>query len=194
MKALAAALALCLAPYAASAKPEVFKVNTKDSVAKWEGKKLVVGGHHGELRLKGGELQLEKGALVGGTVEVDMTTLTNTDVTDKGSNAKLVGHLKNDDFFSVDKHPTSTLKITKVAKEKGKTLVTGDLTIKGISHPVTFPAEVNVAKNGVKAKGTVTVDRTLYDIRYRSTKFFEDLGDKAIHDSFTVSFDLSASK
>jgi len=201
MKNLILVLSLAFLPvagHAAKAKKEVltaasFKVNTAASTAKWEGRKLG-GSHHGELLIKDGSLNVEKDALTGGSVEIDMASLKDLDLTDAETNAKLVNHLKSDDFFSVEKHPTSTLKITKVEKKGDKTFVTGDLTIKGITHPVTFPAEVKIEKNGVKAKGEMSVDRTLYDIKFRSAKFFENLGDKVIKDLFTVSVDLSATK
>ena len=190
---LALCFALSLAPTAANAKSETFKIDSGASKATWEGSKLG-GKHNGELKIKEGELLVEKGALSGGNVVIDMTSLTDTDISDPGMNTKLVNHLKNDDFFAVDKHPTSSLKITKVEKKNGKTLVTGDLTIKGITKPVTFPADVKVDKKGLKATGEITVDRTQYDIKFRSLKFFSDIGDKVIHDTFKVGFDLSASK
>jgi polyisoprenoid-binding protein YceI len=190
-----AALALPLTSFAVQkeAKAETFKVNTIDSVAKWEGKKIG-GSHHGELRIKSGELSVEKGALTGGHVEIDMPSLKDVDLSDAETNAKLVNHLKSNDFFSVEKNPVSSLKITKVEKKGDKTMITGDLTIKGITHPVTFPADVKLEKSKLKAKGEMTVDRTLYDIRFRSAKFFENLGDKVIKDNFTVNVDLTATK
>lgn len=190
-----ALLAICIAmfPLAAAAKPENFKIDTAASKATWEGSKLV-GKHDGELKVKGGELLVEKGALTGGNVEIDMTSLTDKDLTDADSNNKLVTHLKSPDFFSVAEHPVSTLKITKVEKKDGKTMVTGDLTIKGITKPVTFPVDVKSDKTGVKASGEMIVDRTLYDIKFRSLKFFSNIGDKVIHDNFKVGFNVSASK
>jgi polyisoprenoid-binding protein YceI len=124
---------------------------------------------------------------------IDMTTLKNYDQTGD-MNARLVNHLKSDDFFSVEKFPTATLKITKVDTQAGQTMITGDLTIKGITKPVTFPAEVKVDGKKLTAKGDMTVDRTMYDIKFRSLKFFSDIGDKVIKDDFTVSFDLVATK
>ncbi len=200
MKHVLLALALVCAPITtfaakekAAAKPENYKVDASASSAKWEGKKIG-GGHHGELQVKGGELTVENGALSGGHVEIDMTSLKNTDVTDAESNGKLVNHLKSDDFFSVDKHPVSSFKITKVETKGAKANITGDLTIKGITKPATFPADLKIENGKLKAKGTLTIDRTLYDIRFRSAKFFENLGDKVIKDNFTVAIDLTASK
>jgi polyisoprenoid-binding protein YceI len=187
--------ALCLAllaPIAAHA--EVLKVDTGSSKAEWEGRKLV-GAHHGELKFKSGEFKVEKGQLTGGAVEIDMTSLNDIDLTDQEMNTKLINHLKSDDFFSIAKHPISSLKVTKVAKGKdGKFSVTGDLTIKGITHPVTFPADIEVGKDGLKATGEMTVDRTAYDIKFRSKKFFADIGDKVIYDEFKVKVNLVAHK
>ncbi len=193
MKNALMALALVLSPSLALAKAEAFKIDTGASKATWEGSKLV-GKHEGELKVKGGELLVDKGALTGGNVEIDMSSLSDKDLTDAGMNKKLVDHLRSDDFFSVEKHPVSTLKVTKVEKKDGKTMVTGDLTIKGITKPITFPVDVKSDKKGVHAKGEMTVNRTEYDIKFRSLKFFSDIGDKVIHDNFKVGFEVSASK
>ncbi len=193
MKNALMALSLALLPISGLAKTETFKIDPAASKSTWHATKLG-GSHNGELNVKGGELLMEKGALAGGTVEIDVTSLNVKDITDADSNTKLVNHLKSDDFFSAEKHPVSTLKVTKVDKKDGKTMVTGDLTIKGITKPVTFPVEVKTDKKTVKTKGEMTVDRTLYDIKYRSLKFFSDIGDKVIHDTFKVGFEVSASK
>lgn len=188
------ALSLTLLPFSAHAakKSGDFKLDTNASIAKWEGRKLA-GSHQGELKFKGGFLKGAKGALTGGEVTIDMSTLKDYDQTGE-MNAKLVNHLKSDDFFSIEKFPTSTFKITKVDTQNGQTTITGDLTIKGITKPNSFPAVVSVDGKKITAKGDMTVDRTMYDIKFRSLKFFSDIGDKVIKDDFTVSFDLTATK
>jgi polyisoprenoid-binding protein YceI len=124
--------------------------------------------------------------LSGGTFVIDMTSITNTDMSGNMAD-KLVGHLKSDDFFGVATYPTSTLVITKVeGAENGQYKVTADLSIKGKTHPVTF-----VTKNeGDTFMADIKVDRTLYDVRYGSGKFFEGLGDKMIYDNFELSVTL----
>jgi polyisoprenoid-binding protein YceI len=194
MKTALLFLSLALVPASVFAKPETFKVDTAKSKATWEGTK-VGGAHNGEIKIKSGSIEVEKNEFKSGQVEMDMASLNNKDITGADMNAKLVGHLKSDDFFSVEKHPTSTFKITKVEKKDGKTMVTGDLTIKGITKPVKpFSVDVKVDKKTLTAKGTMAVDRTVYDIKYRSLKFFSDVADKAIHDEFKVGFDITASK
>ena len=125
---------------------------------------------------------------------MDMTSIVNEDISNESMNERLVGHLKSDDFFSVEKHPVSTLVIKEVKHKAGNThLFTGDLIIKGITHPVTFDAEVVIDGDKLRAKGKMEVDRTLYDIKFRSGKFFSDLGDNLIYDTFTLDFDVVAS-
>jgi polyisoprenoid-binding protein YceI len=185
------------APHAAApAAVVVYQLQPQLSTLGWVGKK-VTGQHNGTIQFKSG-LVLVKGAqITGGTFVVDMSTLKNTDLTDADSNGKLIGHLQSDDFFSVQKHPTATFVITSIKALKGdasgnNAAITGNLTIKGKSNPLTFPAKIGV-KNGVAAaSGTATIDRTKYDIRYGSKSFFESIGDKAIDDNFTLTFNVIA--
>ncbi|RPD45402.1 YceI family protein [Hymenobacter sediminis] len=164
----------------------------------WVGKK-VTGQHNGNIQFKDGDVQVRGNQIVGGTFTVDMNSLKVEDIKEKEYSDKLVGHFRSDDFFSIDKYPTSTFKITSLTPLKGdangnNATVTGDLTIKGITKPISFPAKVGV-KNGVaSASGTATIDRTKYDIKYGSKSFFESIGDKAIMDDFTMSFNVIAKK
>lgn len=173
--------------------PKTLTIDASASTLKWIGKK-VTGQHDGTVNLKSGQVLMDKGALTGGEFVVDMTTIKVDDLKDADSNAKLTGHLKSDDFFSVEKNPTALFKITQAAPGavKGTHSVTGDLTIKGVTHPVTFPVTVTEKDGKTQAKGTVSVDRTKYDIKYGSGKFFKGLGDKVIHDDFTIELTLVA--
>ena len=113
---------------------------------------------------------------------------------------KLVGHLKSDDFFSVEKFKTATFKIKSVkplavaGEGKANQTITGDLTIKGITHEITFPVMVSFKNGKMVAIGEATVDRSKFDVRYGSPSFFENIGDKAIYDDFTLNFKLAAKK
>ncbi len=122
---------------------------------------------------------------------MDMTTLTCADLKDKGTNTSLVNHLKSDDFFSVEKFKESNFTITNVeALAKNQFKVTGNLVVKGSSHPNSFTVTVEEKGNQKTFKGTMVVDRTLYDVRYGSGKFFDNLGDKVIYDNFDIAFSL----
>lgn len=161
------------------------EVKVSESTITWKAYK-VTGSHHGTIDLKEGALEFDGDKLVGGEFLVDMTTLVSTDMEGDGK-GKLEGHLKSDDFFSVEKHETSKLVFTNV-KSTGKNSyeVTGDLTIKGMTKPVTF----DVSVYGSKATATMKVDRTNYDMKFRSGGFFENLGDKLIYDEFDLVVDL----
>ncbi|WP_445382732.1 YceI family protein [Robiginitalea sp. IMCC43444] len=185
---LSLALAMVFGTALAHTEPaevEKKEVNAETSTVSWKAYK-VTGSHNGVVELKSGALMFEDGALTGGEFVVDMTSLIATDL-EGDSKAKLEGHLKSDDFFGVTSHPTSKLVFTEV-KSTGKNSyeVTGDLTIKGITKPVTF----DVSVYGSKATATMKVDRAQYDVRYGSGSFFDNLGDKTIYDEFDLVVDL----
>jgi polyisoprenoid-binding protein YceI len=175
------------------------KVNADKSKIFWTGKK-VTGEHTGTLLLKGGEIEVKDGKPVRVDLDLDMTTIVVTDITDEGTNAKLVGHLKSDDFFSVEKNPTGKFVATSFTEIKGAKdrepnyTVKGKLTLKGITQDIEFPAMIAVKGNNVVANGNVTFDRTKFEIKYGSGNFFQGLGDKAINDEVRLNFVFSAGK
>ncbi|MBK3517590.1 YceI family protein [Carboxylicivirga marina] len=181
MKKITSAIAMLAFVVAVSAQSKV--VDTSLSQITWLGKK-VTGEHTGNISLKSGSLKMDGKKLKGGEFVVDMNSITCSDIDNKDYNAKLVGHLKSDDFFGVEKHALSTLKLVTVTPNGTDYKIGGELTIKGKTHPVSFDVTQN---NGVFA-GKLMVDRTKYDVRYGSGKFFDNLGDKMIYDEFELSF------
>ncbi|MDA3881343.1 MAG: YceI family protein [Prolixibacteraceae bacterium] len=169
-----------------------FTLNAQSFVAKpdkseliWTGKKIA-GKHYGNIDLTEGSFVLDNNKISEGLFVIDITSISNEDL-EGDMNDKLVGHLKSDDFFSVDKHPTAVLKINSSTQLiNGKATVKGELTIKGTTHPIEFEGN----KIGNVFKATVTVDRTKYGIRYGSGKFFENLGDNMIDDNFILEVTL----
>lgn len=190
---LLAALAV-FAAFKPAVQTETFTIDTQRSSIEWVGSK-VTGKHNGTVKLSSGSLAFSGQKLQGGSFTTDMTTLKVLDL--QGEYAqKLEGHLKNDDFFGVEKFPTSAFNITRVKmKGKDQATITGNLTIKGITHPVTFPAVVKRQGNAVVAvaKG-VKIDRTKYDVKYGSNSIFGGLGDKAIDDEFILDINLAGKK
>jgi polyisoprenoid-binding protein YceI len=179
------ALALVVVFSAAISTAQTKKVDVSKSNIKWVGKK-VTGQHEGTVNFKEGTLIFKKNKLAGGTFTVDMNSLTATDLTGEYLD-KLNGHLKADDFFATDKFATSVLVFKTIAtKSNNVYTVTADLTIKGKTNPVTF--DMTVTAN--KATAALKIDRTKYDIKYKSGSFFENLGDKAIYDDFELNVAL----
>lgn len=176
----------------AGGQTTTLKVDTKKSSLKWAASK-VTGKHDGTVGLASGTLNSDGKMVTGGTFDIDMTTIVVRDLTDKDMNAKLVGHLKSPDFFSVDAHKTARFVIEKVTPKSGNEYeVSGKMTIKGITQDISFPATIVNSGKSVTASGKITLDRTRWDIRYGSTKFFEGIADKAIHDDFVIDFNLVA--
>jgi polyisoprenoid-binding protein YceI len=171
-----------------------YKVDTSKSKLTWLGKK-VTGEHTGTINISEGSLTTKANKITGGSFAIDMTSIKCTDLTNPGSNEKLVGHLKSDDFFGSEKHPKANFVITKITPgEKDQYTIKGNLTIKGITNEVEFPATVSQVGGDIVAKAKIIVDRTKYDIKYRSGNFFTDLGDKAIYDDFELNVELVANQ
>ena len=164
-----------------SMSAQEFKADADNSVLHWTGSKIV-GKHYGKISLKEGQFTVNDNRIVKGSFIIDMNSMTNEDLSG-GSRDKLLIHLKSDDFFSTDKFSTSKLEITGSEPfANDEALVKGNLTIKDITQPVTF----TVKRNGDTFSTKVTVDRTLYNIRYGSGKFFQGLGDNMISDNFDL--------
>lgn len=161
------------------------EVDVDASTVEWTGEK-VTGSHNGTIQLESGYLMMEDDKIVGGEFVMDMSTITVTDLTGENK-GKLEGHLKSEDFFGVEKHPTAKLVITSAAaKGEGKFGIVGDLTIKNETHPITF----DLVMNGDSAKTNLTIDRSKYNVRYGSGSFFDNLGDKTIYDNFDLAVNL----
>ncbi|MCU0374726.1 MAG: YceI family protein [Chitinophagaceae bacterium] len=183
--------AICSLPALAS-PPLKFKVDGNASSLEWVARKIT-GKHNGFVKVTSGEVVMDGGMLKSGTFQIDMTTMTVEDIKDPGTNGKLLGHLKSDDFFSVANHPTATFVVSSVTPKSGSIYtVKGKLTIKGITKDIEFPADITVSGKTMKATADIKVDRTQFDIKYRSSNFFENLGDKAIYDDFDLKVSLVA--
>lgn len=167
------------------------EISKQESSINWTGKKLT-GEHTGSLSFVKGEIVLNKKKLIGGAFEMDMNSITCTDVQDKKSNARLIDHLKSDDFFAVRTNPVSRLEITKVQQVQGNEYrIIGNLTIKDITHPITFPATVIIEGQLITAKAQLTFDRSKYNIKFGSSSFFENLGDEMIYDDIELAVHLT---
>ncbi len=167
-----------------------YTVAVADSKIQWKGTKKIGGGHNGEIKFSKGTLEVTDGKVSGGEFEVDMNSITCLDIEDAEMNGKLVGHLKAPDFFAVDSFPTAALVIKGLEGENLK----ADLTIRGITNEVSFPATLTVDEAGVSGETTLVFDRTKYKSQYGSENFFENLGDKVINDDIELKISVKGTK
>lgn len=171
-----------------------FQVQQSSSTVNWTGKK-VLGLHTGGIRFESGFIDVKEDIIISGEIEIDMTSITITDIDDKKTHDDFLAHLRNDDFFSVDTFKTAKLVISSSEKIAGDKLrIIGLLTIKDITHPISFIASVEIFTDFLHSLGEIVIDRTLYNIRYGSGKFIQNLGDKLIYDDFILQFKLIAQK
>jgi polyisoprenoid-binding protein YceI len=168
-------------------KIQKFKIVSTQSNIDWVGKK-VTGAHNGTIAVKEGEIVLTDGKLTGGRFVIDTTSIKILDITDPATNAQFFGHLTSDDFFSTEKYPEATLVIFSVSGNH----VEGNLAIRGITHPVGFDVALTVNGDRLTASGKLVIDRTKYEMKFRSGNFFKDLGDTLIYNDFELNVVVTA--
>jgi polyisoprenoid-binding protein YceI len=151
----------------------------------WLGEK-VTGQHTGTIDLQSGWLTWQDNKIVSGEFIINMASIKESQ-----NNTKLMGHLKSDDFFGVEKFPASKLVITgSTPFDKGTGVVSGTLTIKDVTNPIEFKAATQKNDDGVWFFANIVIDRTKYNVRYGSGSFFDNLGDKTIYDEFKLKVNL----
>jgi polyisoprenoid-binding protein YceI len=171
-----------------------FSIDTQASEITWKAYK-VTGSHEGTLAVQDGQLDFKEGQLTGGTFVIDMNSIDVTDIDGQGA-VKLEGHLKSQDFFGVEAHPTAAFTITKVVNRgtPGDYRITGDITIKETTKEIRFNAQVVEQEGNYVATADLKLDRTDFNVRYGSGSFFENLGDKTIYDEFDLNIKLVTKK
>ncbi len=160
---------------------KIFKVVPAQSRITWIGRK-VTGSHDGTIDLKDGEIILNNGRIAGGSFIADTTSIKVLDIADPATNEQMTGHLASEDFFSIQKYPEATLDIISVNNKQ----VDANLTIRGITHRVSFEILVDTNETFLTASARIVVDRTLYNMKFRSGNFFQNLGDTLIYNDFDL--------
>ncbi|WP_290843437.1 YceI family protein [Flavobacterium sp.] len=173
-------------------KENYVAIDTRKSVVTWKGKNLIgSNAHMGYVHISKGELLIENGQLMGGSAEIDMNTIED----DKHSRKNgLVDHLKDPDFFDVAKYPTAAIVLHKAEADGENAKVSGSLTIKSITQPVSFPAKLEVSDGIFRMKGNLVIDRTKWNVRYKSGKFYDLLADQTISDSIAFHVDIASER
>jgi polyisoprenoid-binding protein YceI len=168
---------------------EKLAADTSKTTLAWLGEK-VTGQHNGTIKLQSGWLDYKDNKIVSGEFTIDMASIKEA-----SGNTRLEGHLKSDDFFSVAKFPNAVLTLTgSESFEKGSALVKGTLTIKGITNPIEFKANIQKKDDGLWFYSNIIIDRTKYNVKYGSGSFFDNLGDKVIYDEFKLKVALFVKK
>ena len=172
-----------------------YQVDVSKSTIEWIGKKLT-GEHSGTLSLKSGEIVMGGHAISSANFEIDMTTISSTDL--KWETAEdLINHLKADDFFGTEKFPTASIVMLSASpltndNNGNNYSIKATLTMKDIANEITFPAQVNIGDKQVTLTANVIFDRTKWGIKYNSKTIFDDLGDKFIYDDIELKISIVA--
>lgn len=165
---------------------QAFDIVSTQSKIDWVARK-VTGSHNGTIAIKEGTLFFNDDVLTGGKFVIDTRSIKVLNIPDSELEATFIKHMASDDFFSSEQYPEATFEISHAEPlPDGAYHVDGDLTIKGITHPIGFDAQVNRSDDLVMATGKITIDRTKYNIKFLSGNFFENLGDTLIYNDFDL--------
>jgi len=168
-------------------KKGTYNISNVESKLTWVGKQLSTKEHKGTMDSIKGEIIINSEGIINGIIEVDMNSINVTDL-QGGPKSSLERHLKSSDFFNVKEFPAASIKFQENNKLSNTGIsCDGQLTIKNITHPISFKVDILEANDNIKAKTTLTFDRSKYDVRFGSGKFFENLGDKLIYDNIDLS-------
>lgn len=171
-----------------------YNIDLSSSYVNWEGAHLVGSVHNGQVKINEGSFEVENGQVTSGEIIINLATISALDLTGKPEDStKLTKHLKNPDFFHIDSFPFASYEITGSTNEGNNTIISGNLTIKGVSKPVSFNSQVSADANGFKATGETEIDRTEWGLTFGSKNYFENLAaDKVVKDKIKIGFNISA--
>jgi polyisoprenoid-binding protein YceI len=175
---------------------EFLLVNDSTAVVNWTGSKPGKD-HIGTVSVSEGRINIADNKIVSGSFTIDLNTIKDIDLPDAEWNGKLIGHLKSPDFFDVAQFPTGKFEIVSVTEKAGSDSVTisGNLTLKGITKSVSFPAEVKIGEETVSASSApFVIDRTQWGVNYGSKSIFAELKDKFINDNIVLALNISFKK
>ncbi len=172
-----------------------YMVNTDKSTIHWTGSKPT-GTHNGTIAIKEGKFSLADGAIESGNFTIDMNSIVVSDIPEEDEkNGQLAGHLKSPDFFNVEAHPAAMFEVTGMSTVDGKTMLSGNLTLKEKTNNISIPVSTEMKDDMMTLTSeTFTIDRSKWNVEYGSKSFFDDLGDKFISDDIELKVDLVASK
>jgi polyisoprenoid-binding protein YceI len=140
----------------------------------------VTGSHDGGFHRIAGMIYAENGRVLGTSeIRIDMDSTWS-------DNTRLTAHLKNDDFFDVPNHPVSTFVVTSVEPDGAGQKVTGNLTLRGVTRSITFPATVRVDENAVTVQAQFAINRKDFGVNYSGR------ADDLIRDNVVIKLDLTA--
>jgi polyisoprenoid-binding protein YceI len=158
-------------------------LNLETSNIRWYGEEITGKQHYGDLKFSSGNIQIKNEVVTNGSFIVNMNSLTVEDLSG-GGKKRLEDHLRDTAFFGVSDHPQASLSISSMVEIDGNSqILDGQLTIKGVTHPINFSLTLTPENN---ASAILVFDRSKYDVRFRSGSFFDELGDKLILDEIKL--------
>lgn len=181
----------------ASVEAVTYVVDTENSVIEWSGSKVISGSHNGTITLSSGEISVRDGVVEAGSFVIDMNSIVVLDIEDEEKRGWLEGHLKGsseenaDHFFNVATYPEGKFELTSITDGK----VEGNLTLKGETKNISFPATITVTESEVTISAdTFNIDRTLWGVNYSNESMTDVAKDNIISNNIGIKLTVKATK
>ncbi|MBT8266325.1 MAG: YceI family protein [Bacteroidia bacterium] len=179
---------------------EKYKVNAAESTIEWKGFKPTAT-HNGTINIENGVFKVDNGMIKSGTFLIDMKSIVVLDLEGKAK-SNLESHLmgtvagKEGDFFNTNQFPSALFEVTgSEVAEGGKTILKGNLDLKGVKNNISFPVSITQEGDMLKINSDAfTIDRTKWGANFGSKSIFDNLGDKFVNDEIELKITVSASK
>lgn len=177
-----------------------YELDTETSVVRWTGRNLF-NHHHGTIKLATGNIEVEDGVLQSARFKLDMNSIACEDLVDTAYNAMLIRHLRDDDFFAVDRFPTAEFICDRADPLPSCTPGTpnytlhGTMTLRGVTKPLSFPAVIAAADTDhLTGQAQFELDRTQFGSHYGSGRLFAFLGKHVVNDHVHLHIKLHAAR
>ena len=177
-----------------------YELDTETSVVRWTGRNLF-NHHQGTLKLASGHIEVQNGVLQSARFIIDMNSIACEDLVDTAYNAMLIRHLRDDDFFAVDRFPTAEFVCDRAESLQACTPGTpnytlhGSMTLRGVTQPLSFPAVIAAADpDHLTGQAQFELDRTRFGSHYGSGKLFAFLGKHVVNDHVHLHIKLHAKR
>lgn len=165
-----------------------FLVDVETSIVRWTGRNLF-NHHSGTVKLASGHIEITNGQLQGASFRLNMNSIACEDLTDSTYNSMLIRHLRDDDFFAVERFPTadfvceSALAIASASPGSPSHTLHGSLTLRGVTQPLSIPVVIAASDSDhLTGQAQFEIDRTQFGSHYGSGRLFAFLGKHVVND------------
>lgn len=187
-----ALVALASSAAAVNAQTETYKVDPAHASVGFKVKHMMINDVHGAFDKVDGTIMLDPKNIAGSTVDVTIETASINTRAEKRDN-----HLRSADFFDAAKYPAITFKSKKIEKKGEQWVMTGDLTIRGVTKEIQLPFAMSGpvmnpwGQSVIAVSASTEINRQDFGVSWNKSL---DAGGVLVGDKVTIEIEAEAQK